>query len=312
MHQRIATLFLILASAGALAAAASLESAERLYSGGDANGARQALVELLATDDGSDRAGALKLLGQIEVEAKRWAEALAAWEELAEGHSGSDEASSVAAALAPLRALAECGCGSPEQAESMMAAAPPAETVNPPAATPPVPAPPPTPAPEPAREPTVSPAEAPRAPTVESAPTPAPGSAAGVILVGGWSKSFESSQEATKAMADWLEEAGVAVQFVPTDVAAARGPEVTLSFLLDQAEESGALGVLFFSARFTHRDYVLAESFDARGALLWKEKITGGTELRPSRERGQVRWALVERMQKKLSKRIGTADLPTQ
>lgn len=310
MHQRIASLALVLLSVATLAWAATVERAQELYRNGDPEGARQALTELLSEDDGAGRAAALKLLGQIEIDGKRWTAALEVWSELADQHAGSAEASSIAAAIRPLQALADCGCDAPEAPASVVAAAP---------AAPPSPTPPPAeptmseavPSQLPAA-PTPSRAAAPPAPTAESAPSPAPGSAAGVLLVGGWSKQFESSQEATQAMVDFLDEAGVAVRFVPTDVAAARGQEVTLSFLLDQAEESGALGVLFFSARFSHRDYVLAERFDPRGTLLWKEKITGGTELRESRDRGKVRWPLVERMQKKLAKRVGTPDLPTQ
>jgi hypothetical protein len=309
-HTRTLLCLVILLTAAPIAA--QLGSAGQLYADGDFEGARRALI---ASGDDSSAAGLL-LLGRIEVDSGRWEAALAAWSELSSTYPDSPEADQVALALGPLRVLADCDCAGPDTGTSVAAAAPPSPAPAPVAPSPPAaaPAPPPptvetpaAPTPAPAQPPpATAPAEPP--PVTETAPAPA----SGQLLVGGWSKQYEASQEATQVLVEYLSEAGVPATFVATDVAAARGAEVTLSYLLDQATERGAAGVLFFSTRFSHRDYVGVEHYDARGMLLWKDKVHGGTELKESRDRGKVRWALVDRMKKALGKRIDSGDLPTQ
>lgn len=274
---------IVLFLAATAASAASVERADELYLAGDLDGARAALREVLAGDpDESTRAPALALLGRLEMDQRNWRAALDAWGELTDEHALSPQAAAVSAAIRPLQALVECECGPsapppPATAED----ADPGEPASP--APQPVPPPPPAPAPEPA---------------------------AGQLLVGGWGAEYEASQEVTRDLIEFLRANGVAVRAASTEVPAVRGEEVVLSYLIDEARQAGAAGVLFVTTRFDFREFIHIRRYDVHGSELWSDKIFGGTALRERRDRGQPSWNLVDRMKKRLEKRLGTPDLP--
>ncbi len=267
------------------ASAATLERAREFYLSGDRPAARSELRELLASDEpGPDRAAVLQLLGQLEVDERNWQAALDAWSELTDEHALSPEATAISPAIRPLQALVECACepaASPVQTGTERIA-----TEGPAAAAPAVPAPTP-------------------APSRTVAPAP------GLLLVGAWGAEYDAAQEAVGGLIEFLESAGVGVRAASTEVPAIRGPEAVLSYLLEEAQLAGADGVLFMKSRFDFREYVEITRYDLDGNQIWRDKTTGSRSLKESRYRGKPSWSLVERVKTRLSKRIGTPDLPT-
>lgn len=304
----------LLCLAAPAAWAASVERADELYLAGDLDAARAELAEVLAADeDEVPRAAALALLGRIEVDRRNWRAALDAWGELTDSYASSAEAAAVSAAIRPLQALVDCACAG-AAAPALTAAATPEATPEKARAASPEPTPATAEAAEasrPAPPATAAPpaaAPAPAVPGSEPATPPAP--ARGLILVGGWGAEYEASQEVTRDLVTFLEQAGVGVRAASTDVPAVHGEEVVLSYLIDEARQAGAAGVLFVTTRFDFREFIHVRRYDVRGSELWSDKIFGGTALRERRDRGQPSWNLVDRMKKRLEKRLGTPDLP--
>lgn len=289
--------------------AASLEQARELYLSGDLAGARSKLQELLLeTEDGNQRASALELLGQLEVDERNWSAALEAWGELTDDYALSPQATAISPAIRPLQALIACEC---ESSPSAVATPPAAETPREPS--------PPAEVRAPAVETPREPAPAPAVPMPVPGPTPTPvppaagvEPAEGLLLVGGWGVEYEASQAATDDLIEFLQANGVGVRAASTEIPAIRGVEVVLSFLLDEAKRSGADGVLFMKTRFDFRQYIEIIRYDLGGNQLWKDRTTGGTALRERQDQGKPSWGLVERAKNRLSKRIGTPDLPTR
>ncbi len=260
--------------------AATFEHAEQLYIGGDLDGARTELDELLegATAEGA-RAPALELLGRIAIDRREWHAALEAWGELSDEHALTPQAAAVSAAIRPLQALVECACS---DGDSQLAASTPA-----PAGT----APPPVVATRP--------------------PVPAAPAADGTLLVGGWGAEYEASLEVTDKLIEFLDANDVKVRAASTEVPAIHGEDVVLSYLLEEAREVGASGVLFLTSRFNFREFIEIRRFDVNGTRIWREKLVGGTALKERHDRDRPSWGLFDRATKELSKRLGTPDLPT-
>lgn len=295
MSMRTALVCLLLVLAAGAANGASLEQARAHYVGGDLDAARteiEALMEEIG-DDESRRPGLLKLLGHVEVDARNWRAALAAWGELTDRYALSAESTAISPAIRPLQALVDCGCAPP----SPVAGPGPGDEVRPiPPGTPP-------PAPDPSPSPAAPPAPAPSEP-VERTP--------GLFLIGGWGSQYDAAQEVTRDVIEFLEANGVAVRAGETEIPAIRGEGVVLSYLVEEARRVGAEGVILLSCRFSHRDFIEISRYDLNGQLVWTDKVTGGTGLKARHERDKPNWPLAERAKEKLADRIGTPDLPTQ
>ncbi len=306
-----ATLALFLLAAAA--SAASLDRARELYREHRLDEAKQELTRLLDSDSGDRvRAAALDLLAAIAVQEQDFQAARAHWAELAVSHADHPEALAAEARLDLIDALLECRgeAESPTLAEGAVPAAPEPAAPEGPAvldrsaaqARESLPDLDPTP-----------PAEAPApVPPRSEPPPPAPSPAPGLLLIGGTGQPYDSSQEAIAMVLEFLRQRGVELMPGDTEIPAIRGEEAVLAFLLTEARERGAAGLLFVTTRFGFREYVRVERFSPEGVSLWKEMVRGGFARKGVLEQDQVNEALLERFLEKLEKRIGTPDLAVE
>ncbi len=271
MYRRIAHFALVLLLSATVGFAADLEAASELYRSGDLEAAQRELTAVLEAGPASEVAApALELLGQIAIDRDDWDAALEAWSELVDKHALSREAAAVSAAIRPLQAL------------TARLPKPSSQVVQ-------------TPAPQPVPPPASRP------------PLPANGTG---FIVGGFGTEYDASQEVTERLIDFLVANDVEVHETSTEIPAIRGEEVVLSYLIDEARTAGAEGVLFISTRFGFREFVEIHRYDLNGVRIWKDRTVGGTALKERHDRGRVSWGLVDRAMNKLSKRLGSPDLP--
>lgn len=243
------------------------------------------LLRPVSGDDDSIVMGFRIELGEIEaVWSVKGRRLPVKWME-ADGAPGPD--APVEAGAATVTAAAEPGAVAPTPAEPSPAASVESSPV---AAAPP-----------PATEPASSP-QAASTPT-ESA---ASGELEGVVLVAGKGKPREFFIQAVEQMIERLAASGVALQQATHGVGYMQDPLAGVPIFLEEVRESGAEGLLFVSTQFGHREYIHVECMDGAGAVLWKERVKGGL----GHSKIQMNAALLDRVMKKVEKRLGGPCLP--
>lgn len=299
---RAAVLVLALGLAAWSAASASLESARSLLAAGELESAAAELEEVLATGADDEKATALFLLGTLAADAGDWGTASARLSEVVERFDGAPAAFEAAAMLRLVERLGE----------GKVAATPPATGSAAAVADPPAPATPET-APAPAA---TAAAEAPRgsqvpvAPAPARAPAPAPG--ATKILVAGDGEPPEVIEQVVGLLANWLAEQGVETEQPPKLVWWRRTYDMAIPGLIDATRDSGAAGFVHLTMRFGRRERLRLRCVSREGGEMWSEQVSGGSGFSEDhRPHDSYNPELLERLQKKIAKRVGGPCLPT-
>jgi hypothetical protein len=286
---------LLLGLAAEVALAASLDEAWTLYLGGELEAAAAELSAVLAAGEPTERAEALSLAGTVAAARGDLAGARRLWSEAAERHLERPAGREAAAKLDLLCAVTECPPAGGTTAAVPAHAGPPATAraaPTPAAPAPPAPAPPPAPA-----------APAARAPGV----APAPAAQGTIVLVAGQGTPFEAVLQATDLLTEFLRQHGVDARSPTDEIAVVHRAEVVVGQLLDAARDRGAAAVVVIDAQFGHRERVQVTCWNADGAVLWSESVTGGTGLvRPI----VMNRNLMDRLTAKLVARIDGPGLP--
>jgi hypothetical protein len=287
----LSAVLLGLSVAGALEAA-SVEQAKKYIQNQDLAQAKQELAEVLASDTTDEEmASALDLMAAIAVEEWDYATAAQLWGRLVEEYPERAEELGAATKLK----LAQALLGqqeverAPEPAEEVPAAPVAAvpEPVAPSAESAPAEV-----APAPAPETTQREVRAGR-PVAQKVP--------GLVLVEGTVKPYDAAQHAVSELATYLIESGVQTELPTGGIPVVESASASMMRLLDAVE-----GVNFATV-----EKIVVEVYSPDGALLWKERVSGGTGHtgRPYSKTG-VNKNLLERFLNKLAKRVGGPGLP--
>jgi hypothetical protein len=280
----LSAVLLGLSVAGALEAA-SVEQAKKYIQNQDLAQAKQELAEVLASDTTDEEmASALDLMAAIAVEEWDYATAAQLWGRLVEEYAllGQQEverapepAEEVPAA--PVAAVPEPVAPSAESAPAEVAPAPAPETTQ--------------------RE-----VRAGR-PVAQKVP--------GLVLVAGTGKPYDAAQHAVSELATYLIESGVKTELPTGGIPVVESAATSMMRLLDAVEERGAESLAFMRVNFATVEKIVVEVYSPDGALLWKERVSGGTGHtgRPYSKTG-VNKNLLERFLNKLAKRVGGPGLP--
>jgi hypothetical protein len=297
----LSAVLLGLSVAGALEAA-SVEQAKKYIQNQDLAQAKQELAEVLASDTTDEEmASALDLMAAIAVEEWDYATAAQLWGRLVEEYPERAEELGAATKLK----LAQALLGqqeverAPEPAEEVPAAPVAAvpEPVAPSAESAPAEV-----APAPAPETTQREVRAGR-PVAQKVP--------GLVLVAGTGKPYDAAQHAVSELATYLIESGVKTELPTGGIPVVESAATSMMRLLDAVEERGAESLAFMRVNFATVEKIVVEVYSPDGALLWKERVSGGTGHtgRPYSKTG-VNKNLLERFLNKLAKRVGGPGLP--
>jgi hypothetical protein len=266
---------------------ASLEEAWSLYGRGELDAAAAALSDLLAAGDPAERAEALNLAGTVAAARGDLPGARRLWSEAAERYADAPAGREAAAKLDLLCALTAC------EGQAPVAPAAPAPPVAP-------------------ATPASTPTAAPAAPAAPLAAPPAASSRVApregtIVLVAGQGEPYDAVVDATQYLTEFLRSQGVDARSPTQEIAVVQRSEVVVGQLLDAARDHGAASVVVIDARFGHRERVQVTCWNADGAVLWSESVTGGTSFsRPVMNRN-----LMERLTGKLGARVAGPGLPT-
>lgn len=292
-----------LAMAGALEAA-SVDQAKIYIQNRDLAQAKQELAEVLASDTTDEEmAGALDLMAAIAVEELDYATASELWERLVTDYPERSEELGAATKLKLAQALLG-------QQEVERAPAPVVEAPAAPVAAAPAPVEPSTEA-----APEKSAPLPPSTPASPPEPVPAgqlePPRVPGLVLVAGTGKPYDAAQHAVAELATYLIESGVKTELPTGGIPVVENSATAFARLLDAVDDRGAESLAFMRANFATWEKIVVEVYTPDGALLWKERVTGGTGHtgRPYSKTG-VNANLMERFLEKLAKRVGGPGLP--
>ncbi len=263
----------------------------------DRQGEARDLIDRVLGTEGSpegardDRAAALHWLGRLEVAAKNWSSARAAYERLAAEFGDTAPAVDAVTELALLRALLEgpTAPGTPAVAEAASASVTKPESE----------------APQPD---TVLSIAAPAVPTdpVPKAAAATPAVTASGVLVGAFGTPFEAAEEAGLQVQGFLSSRGIASDFEATPGQALRGRDAVVGYLLTRVRDLGRSKLILVGSRWGFREFVEVEGYSPDGALLWREKVTGGRALRSEK----VKTNLMGRLWPKLEPHVGPDSAP--
>jgi hypothetical protein len=284
------------------AQAASVEQAKSYIQNRELAKAKQELAQVLASDAADEEmTAAIDLMAALAVEERDYTTAADLWERLVADYPGRAEELGAATKLK----LAQALIGQdevkivPEPAEEVPAAAvatipEPGEPSTEPTAEKAVPAPKPETAP---REVRAQQAAAPRVP--------------GLVLVAGTGKPYDAAQHAVAELATYLIESGVNTELPTGGIPVVENAATSQMRLLEAVEERGAESLVFMRVNFSTVEKIAVEVYSPDGALLWKERVSGGTGHtgRPYSKTG-VNANLMERFLGKLAKRVGGPGLP--
>ncbi len=322
--------------------AASLERAAELREAGRLEDAKAELESLLAGGAvGGEAAGALDLLAAVAIDAGDHVAARDLLLRLVEEHPESAEAADAVTKLKLLEALlGPAGEAEPASPPAPGAAPPPGSPV-PPAqspAQPPVPASPgsgpATSAAKPAAPeaaPAAPPASAPpspsaaaagstapppatgTAPTAPVSPDPAPADAppTSLVLLAGRGNPYDAALDAVARLTELLRGRGVEVENATGGIAVVEDSRFVQGQLLEAARQRRASSLVFLTLSTARQEVMLVECYEPGGALLWKERVTGGTGWtgRPYSTSG-LNENLFQRLTRKLERRVGKPGLP--
>jgi hypothetical protein len=274
--------------------AASAEEARRLYEVGRLAEAREELLEVMALETRPEvRAQALGLLALIALDEDDLELATEVWRKLIADYPDSPEAQEASSRLAA-------------SGKAPQPAAPNKERPVPSKETPP----------EIETRPTE---EAPGPPSVEPPPAPVPalrGDAPAaqnpmLVLVAGRGKPYDGVQEASNRILEYLVSAGVRAETATRGIPVVEESTLVQPALLHALQDKGGTSLLLITANFVSIQKIILECYSPEGALIWKEKIQGGTGVtgRPYSKTG-INQTLVERILEKLAKRVGGPGLP--
>jgi hypothetical protein len=284
--------------------AASVEQARSYIQNRDLAAAKQELELVVASDVGDqEMAAALDLLAAIAVEEFDYVRAADLWERLLTDYPERAEELGAATKLKLAQALIG-------QEERKMVPTPAEEVPPGPVAAVPEPVEPSTEA-----EPEKSAPLPPPAPTSPPEPVRAgelpPPRVPGLVLVAGTGKPYDAAQHAVAELATYLIESGVNTELPTGGIPVVETSGVALARLLDAVEDRGAESLAFMRANFATVEKIVVEVYSPDGALLWKERVSGGTGHtgRPYSKTG-VNKNLMERFLSKLAKRVGGPGLP--
>jgi len=146
--------------------------------------------------------------------------------------------------------------------------------------------------------------------TPETSPGPkqlAPGT---ILIAGSAPEAPEYADQAVLEFMNLLTSNGVRVR----NVSAGRGSDVTgraqqgtlPNLLLENAQETGAAGVLYVFIHFSGMENMRVECYSSDGRKLWEEKVTASLSLTAE---GKTE-GFIKRMSKKLLERVGGPCLP--
>jgi len=331
-------LTLILAAAAPLAAQ-DLETAQNLFADGELEGAKRMAAELLAGGlSGEEGIEALDILASVAIAEGDYETAVLRLRAILAAEPGATAARDAQGKLTLIGRLVGEPAAAPAAAE-MPGSAAPAPDSDAAAAT--------APAAEPAAE--EAPAEIPdagrtdaemlaaaggadapgpraeRPAAPEEAPAPRPSRIvlpetvtapepiaplSGLVLLAGDGQPIEVIEEVVGLFAEHLAAAGVEAEVVPRTVWWRRGLDGALPDLLATARASEAASVLFIDMSFGYREKLKATCVGADGRELWRVGVSGGSGYTDHRPHDLFNAELVERLYKKLDKRIGGPGLP--
>jgi hypothetical protein len=287
-----------------LVQAASVEQARTYIQSRELARAKQELEEVVASDAGDqEMAEALDLLAALAVEEFNYANAAELWERLLAEYPERAEELGAATKLKLAQALIG-------QEEQRIAPKPAEEVPAAPVAAVPEPVEPSTEAAPDKSAPISPPVPASPSEPVRSEELPPP-RVPGLVLVAGTGKPYDAAQHAVSELATYLIESGVQTELPTGGIPVVESASASMMRLLDAVEDRGAESLAFMRVNFATVEKIVVEVYSPDGALLWKERVSGGTGHtgRPYSKTG-VNKNLMERFLEKLAKRIGGPGLP--
>jgi tetratricopeptide (TPR) repeat protein len=286
----------------AIAQAASIEEARRLYQKGEQLAAQEELLEILALEsDGAVRAQALDLLGMIAVDKGDLELAADVWEKLISDYPDSPQATEARTKLSLATGLNEVRAAEPAERASA-----PVETERS------VPASPPVAVEAPSDQVVSKPAdEAETAEPVTPADPKPPSARSDLVLVAGRGKPHDGAQRAAVVVIEHLQSRGVATESATKGVPVVEKSALVIPALLRQLEDEAGHSLLLVTSNFTGAEKIVVECYSPEGLLVWKKKVTGGTgwKGRPYSATG-MNETLIERLLEKLDGQVGGPCLP--
>ncbi len=297
---KVITLFSMVSVVAALASAASLDEARRLYQAGSTEAALSEIDAVLDSEaSDADKAQALDLLGTIAVDQGYLTMARDAWSRLLDEYPEAANTGDVGtklqlvSALLETRGSAEAPEGSAEQevAAAEEPAAPAPSVVE--------------------KKPTPTAAEALESTEPRPAPAVASSRSSGRVLIAGRGKPYDAVKGATDRIVASLREQGVDAESATGGIPVVEDSQMVLPMLLQKGQQESAGSVLLLTADYVTMQKMVLECYTPDGAKLWKLKVSGGTgwKGRPYSKTG-ITEELAERFMKKLEEKVGEPGLP--